>query len=217
MPTSTPWCRRSPTPSCCPRRRAAPPSSMPMPSSPRARPSPASPRVDIGIVAIATETAKALFVAGTYGGASARLIALTWGAEDLSAELGAEANRDTDGQFSRSLSARPHALPRRRGRRRGAGARHRLCGFSQRGRPAPRMRGRAPRRLCRQAGDPSGAGADHQRGVHAVGRGDRQAQAIVAAFAATPGAGVVGIDGVMYDRPHLVRAQQLLARADKPA
>jgi citrate lyase subunit beta/citryl-CoA lyase len=40
-----------------------------------------------------------------------------------------------------------------------------------------------------------------------------QAQAIVAAFAASPGAGAIGIDGVMYDRPHLVRAQRLIARA----
>ena len=36
---------------------------------------------------------------------------------------------------------------------------------------------------------------------------------MVAAFAAKPGAGTVGIDGMMYDRPHLVRAQALLARA----
>src|SRR5438552_18686665 len=53
----------------------------------------------IRIVAIATETATALFLAGTYGGASARLEGLTWGAEDLSAELGAEANRDGEGRF----------------------------------------------------------------------------------------------------------------------
>jgi citrate lyase subunit beta/citryl-CoA lyase len=39
------------------------------------------------------------------------------------------------------------------------------------------------------------------------------AQAIVAAFAAHPGQGVIGIDGVMYDRPHLTRAERLLARA----
>src|SRR5215470_4798104 len=38
-------------------------------------------------------------LAGAYGGASARLEGLTWGAEDLSAELGAEANRDSDGRF----------------------------------------------------------------------------------------------------------------------
>ena len=38
------------------------------------------------------------------------------------------------------------------------------------------------------------------------------AQAVVAAFAADPAAGVVAIGGVMYDRPHLTRAQRLLAR-----
>ncbi len=39
-----------------------------------------------------------------------------------------------------------------------------------------------------------------------------KAKAVVAAFAAQPGAGTVGIDGKMYDRPHLLRAQALLAR-----
>ena len=53
----------------------------------------------IKILPIATETAAALFVAGTFAGASARLIGLTWGAEDLSAELGAQANRDAQGSF----------------------------------------------------------------------------------------------------------------------
>ena len=41
------------------------------------------------------------------------------------------------------------------------------------------------------------------------------ARSVVAAFAAQPGAGVVGIGGVMYDRPHLVRAQILLAQGGK--
>jgi citrate lyase subunit beta / citryl-CoA lyase len=40
-----------------------------------------------------------------------------------------------------------------------------------------------------------------------------RARAVVAAFAANPGKGTVAIDGVMYDRPHLERARQLLARA----
>src|SRR5262245_54387291 len=53
----------------------------------------------IKIVAIATETAASLFLAGTYTGASARLQGLTWGAEDLSVELGAEVNRDAVGRF----------------------------------------------------------------------------------------------------------------------
>jgi len=40
-----------------------------------------------------------------------------------------------------------------------------------------------------------------------------KAEAVVAAFAGNPGAGVVGIAGVMYDRPHLERAKRLLSRA----
>src|SRR3982074_1732528 len=78
----------------------------------------------IKIVAIATETATALFLAGTYRGASARLEGLTWGAEDLSAELGAETNRDPEGRFLdpyrlgarawRSRAAARAAKPRKR-------------------------------------------------------------------------------------------------------
>ena len=40
-----------------------------------------------------------------------------------------------------------------------------------------------------------------------------QARAVVAAFETNPSKGTVGIDGVMYDRPHLERARQVLARA----
>ncbi len=39
-----------------------------------------------------------------------------------------------------------------------------------------------------------------------------RAQAVVDAFAANPGAGVVGVDGEMLDRPHLVRAERVLRR-----
>ncbi|MGA7233824.1 MAG: aldolase/citrate lyase family protein, partial [Xanthobacteraceae bacterium] len=53
----------------------------------------------IKILPIATETAAALFLVGTFAGASARLIGMTWGAEDLSAELGARTNRDEQGRF----------------------------------------------------------------------------------------------------------------------
>ena len=42
-----------------------------------------------------------------------------------------------------------------------------------------------------------------------------KAKAVVAAFAAQPGAGAVGIDGKMFDRPHLVRAQRLLEQTGK--
>ena len=44
-----------------------------------------------------------------------------------------------------------------------------------------------------------------------------KAEAIIALFAANPGMGVIGLNGEMLDRPHLVRAQRLKDRAAKLA
>ena len=41
-----------------------------------------------------------------------------------------------------------------------------------------------------------------------------KARAVIAAFAANPGAGTVGVDGAMLDRPHLALAHALLASAE---
>ena len=49
---------------------------------------------------MATETAASLFNLGSYKQASPRLQAMTWGAEDLSADLGAETNKDETGQLT---------------------------------------------------------------------------------------------------------------------
>jgi citrate lyase subunit beta/citryl-CoA lyase len=167
----------------------------------------------VKIVAIATETASALFLAGTYRGASARLLGLTWGAEDLSAELGAEANRDADGRF-----LDPYRLARA------------LC---LAGAAAAEVQAidtvyvdfrneSGLRRECEEARRDGFTGkmAIHPGQVATINdvftpkpEAVAKANAIVAAFARSPGAGVVGIDGVMYDRPHLARANSLLARA----
>jgi citrate lyase subunit beta/citryl-CoA lyase len=52
------------------------------------------------ILAIATENALGVFALGTFAGASHRLMGLAWGGEDLSADLGAEANRGDDGAYA---------------------------------------------------------------------------------------------------------------------
>jgi citrate lyase subunit beta / citryl-CoA lyase len=167
----------------------------------------------IRIVAIATETAPALFVAGTYGGASPRLAALTWGAEDLATELGAEANRDAQGRF-----LDPYRLART------------LCIAAAAAADVPALdtvyvdfRDNAGlRRECEEARRDGFAGkmAIHPGQVATINDvftpaplAITRAQAIIAAFAASPDAGVIGIDGVMYDRPHLAKAERLLARA----
>ena len=128
------------------------------------------------IIALATETASALFVCGTYRGASPRLSGITWGAEDLSAELGAETNRDGAGRFpspdwlARNLSLAAAAAAR------GEPIDTVYADFRNLSRATRGSRGSAPRRLHVQDGDPPGAGCGHQRGVHANRRGDRKRQ-----------------------------------------
>jgi citrate lyase subunit beta/citryl-CoA lyase len=167
----------------------------------------------LDIIAIATETAAALFLAGTYAGASKRLKGLTWGAEDLSAELGAEANRDRDGNFLAPYQlARSLCLA-------GAAAAHVQAIDTV----YVDFRNEAGlRRECEEARRDgfSGKMAIHPAQVAAINNfftptadAIKRAEAVIAAFAANPGAGTVGIGGVMYDRPHLERARQLLARA----
>ena len=167
----------------------------------------------IRIVAIATETATALFLAGTYGGASARLAGLTWGAEDLSAELGAETNRDGEGRF-----LDPYRLARALCLAGAAAARVQAIdtvAVDFRNAAALRQESEEARR-----DGFTGKMAIHPAQVPIINEiftpsaaALAEARAVIAAFEANPDRGTVGIDGVMYDRPHLERARQLLARA----
>jgi citrate lyase subunit beta/citryl-CoA lyase len=167
----------------------------------------------IKVVAIATETATALFLAGTYRGASARLEGLTWGAEDLSAELGAETNRDGDGRF-----LDPYRLARALCLAGAAAAQVQAIDTI-----AADFRNlellRRETEEARRDGF-TGKMAIHPAQVPVINEvftptpdAIAKARAVIAAFESNPGKGTIGIDGVMYDRPHLERAKQLLARA----
>jgi citrate lyase subunit beta/citryl-CoA lyase len=170
------------------------------------------PEGSIRILALATETAAALFLCGTYRGASPRLAGITWGAEDLSAELGAETNRDAAGRFTS-----PYWLARNLSLAAAAAARVQAIDTVYA--DFRNMDGlRAEAEEARRDGF-SAKMAIHPAQVPVINAVFTPtpdmiatAQAIVAAFAADPSAGVVGIGGVMYDRPHLTRAQRLLAR-----
>jgi citrate lyase subunit beta/citryl-CoA lyase len=167
----------------------------------------------IKIVAIATETALAVFRAGTYRDSSRRLEGLTWGAEDLSVELGAEVNRDAVGRFlSPYLMARALCLA-------GAAAAHvqaiDTISVEFHNLSAVRRETEESRR-----DGFTGKMAIHPAQVPVINEvftpsacAVAKARAVIAAFEANPGKGTVGIDGAMYDRPHLERARQLLARA----
>ncbi|BDI60725.1 HpcH/HpaI aldolase/citrate lyase family protein [Qipengyuania nanhaisediminis] len=164
------------------------------------------------VAALVTETAAAMFTTGTYDGAP-RLVAMSWGAEDLSSELGASEQRGPDGEYShvyemaRSLcllgavkagvapieTVQPEfrdldALESRARRVRAQGFRGMLAIHPAQIGP------------INAAFTPSEQELDHAR-------------AVVQAFADNPGAGTVAIDGNMLDRPHLALAQRLLAES----
>jgi len=164
------------------------------------------------ILPIATETAAALFGLGTYGGTSARLVGLAWGAEDLSTALGARRVRDEAGALTGAFAlARTLVL---------AGAR--AAGVTPVDTVFTDFRDDAG---CRREAE--AAAADGFEGKLAIHPAQvpvinaaftpseaalAEAREIVAAFAASPGVGVVSLGARMLDRPHLIAAERLLAR-----
>lgn len=170
------------------------------------------PEGSIKILAQTVESAAGLFTAGTYKNCSARLIGMTWGPEDLSAELGAEANREANGELTE-----PYRIARA------------MCLYGAAAAKVPAIETihvdfrnadvlRKDTEIARRDGF-TGRLAIHPAQVPVINEVFTpspaqidKAKAIVAAFAAQPGAGTVGIDGKMYDRPHLVRAKALLER-----
>jgi citrate lyase subunit beta/citryl-CoA lyase len=169
------------------------------------------PEGSIKILAQTVESAAGLFTAGTYRNCSPRLMGMTWGPEDLSAELGAEANREADGSLTE-----PYRIARA------------FCLFGAAAAKVPAIETihvdfrnldalRSDTEIARRDGF-AGRLAIHPAQVPVINEvftpsasQIEKAKSIVAAFAAKPGAGTVGIDGKMFDRPHLVRAQALLA------
>jgi citrate lyase subunit beta/citryl-CoA lyase len=162
------------------------------------------------VAALVTETAAAMFTTGTYDGAP-RLVAMSWGAEDLSSELGAREQRGPDGEYApvfelaRSLcllgAVKAGVAPietvqpefRDLEKLESRARRVRAQGF--RGMLAIHPAQVAP---INAAFTPSAEEIAHAR-------------LVVQAFADNPGAGAVQMDGNMLDRPHLALAQRLLA------
>ena len=164
------------------------------------------------IIVITTETAASLFHMGTYVGASRRLAGLTWGAEDLSADLGAETSRLADGAYTP-----PYVLARNLALFAAHAARVQAIDTVY-----PNFRDETGfRRECEAARRDGFTGkmAIHPAQVPIINdvftppeEEVARARAVVEAFAERPDAGVIGIGGEMYDRPHLERAKRLLAR-----
>ncbi len=172
----------------------------------------------VKIIPVATETAAAMLNMGSFAQsmphALTRLAAVTWGAEDLSAAIGALANRDENGAYSPLYELASSLC---------------LCAAAAAGVPpidtihadfrdtaglvassrASRRRGYRGRMaihpdqvaVFNEAYSPSSAELAH-------------AQRIVDAFAAQPDAGTLNLDGAMIDKPHLTQALRTLAQRD---
>jgi len=172
-------------------------------------------RESVRLVVVATETPRAMFNLGSYTPAHPRLAALTWGGEDLSAAIGAATPRETDGGWTE-----PYRHVRS------------WCLF------AAAAAGVAPLETLYADYRDSGGLAAMARAARRDGfigqiaiHPDQvpvinacftpseadvtHARRVVNAFAAQPDAGTVGIDGKMYDRPHLTAAQKVLQAAGR--
>lgn len=167
----------------------------------------------IGVMVVATETARSMFALGGYLPGLPRLKSLTWGAEDLSAAVGAVSNSDDQGRLTylyeqaRALCVCASAAAEV------AAVDTAYMGLSD------------PDGLeanCRAAVRDGFIGklAVHPDQVPIINRAfspsDAQvadARAVVAAFADSADTGVARLEGRMLDLPHLKQAQRTLALA----
>jgi citrate lyase subunit beta/citryl-CoA lyase len=168
---------------------------------------------NIPIHAIVTETPASLFNLMTYRDPNSPLAAMSWGAEDLSAALGAASKYDADGSLSFTYRvARSLCL---------AGA---VAAGVQ---PVDGVFAdfRDDAGLQAEAEAAAHEGFTGKLAIHPAqvpiinaaftpSQDDiRHAEEIVAAFEAHPDAGVLSVGGKMVDRPHLVQARRVLERS----
>ncbi|MGI9136290.1 MAG: HpcH/HpaI aldolase/citrate lyase family protein [Candidatus Nanopelagicales bacterium] len=163
------------------------------------------------ILPLVSETAAAAITIPAYARAALpRLAGLTWGAEDLSAAIGATRKRGADGQWTDAYRfARTQTLLTAH-----------ACEVMAIDTLHADFADEAGLRLAAEAARADGfAGmlAIHPAQVAVINAAFTpseaelaEAQAIVAAFAANPDAGALQIEGRMIDRPHLKLAQRLL-------
>ena len=166
------------------------------------------------ILPIATETPAGVLALGDYARCGPRLAAITWGAEDLSAALGATTAVDEHGAW-----LPPYELARS------------LCLLGAGAANVPAIdtvftdlgdtQGLRRSALAAQRDGFAGKLAIHPDQVPVLNQAFQPtaeavtaAQAVVAAFAEAASAGVVAHAGKMLDRPHLTRARRVLALAE---
>ena len=165
------------------------------------------------ILPLVSETpAAALGIASYAGAAQPRLAGLTWGAEDLSAAIGASRKRDSRGYWAdtfRYVRAQVLLTAHARG----------VLAIDTLHADFRDLDGLRTIAADSYADGFAGMLAIHPAQVPVINQaftpGEEEiahARAIVAAFSANPGAGALQLDGKMIDQPHLEQARRLLER-----
>jgi citrate lyase subunit beta/citryl-CoA lyase len=171
------------------------------------------PRGDIGLLPLVTESASAVLNAASFTSLPERVTGLTWGAEDLAADVGASGNKTDDGEYEFTYAlARSYCLL--------ASAAAGVPAFdtidTEFGDVAAiERRARASRRqgfAGKLAIHPAQIAPIHAA-FNPTGEEIAWAERVIAAFAAAAGIGAVAFEGGMLDRPHLRQAERILAAA----
>lgn len=165
------------------------------------------------ILPLCTEHPEALLTLHSYIGATERLAGLSWGAEDLSAAVGASANRDEHGNWLPTYEmARSMCLI--------AAAAASVAAFDTVFTDYKDDDGLRKFAANARRDGFTGMFAIHPAQVASINAAFvptpaeiENAERIVSLFEENPDAGTIGMDGKMIDRPHLLQAQRLLQLA----
>lgn len=162
------------------------------------------------ILPIATETPAAIFALGSYAGATERLCGLSWGAEDLSAALGATSPREPGGRYT-PLFETVRALALLAAHAAGVPAIETIYPAlnDEEGLKTYAARGRRDGFSGMLAIHPAQIPVIHQAFTPSAEELD-WARRVIAAFSSHPESGVLRLDGQMLDAPHLLRAKNIL-------
>lgn len=171
------------------------------------------PRGHIRILVIGTETGQGVLNLAGLTGASPRLAYVSWGEFDLSADVGAETHLLPDGGWDDLFrTARALCLAA------AASAGIEPCNTvftdykDDAGLEQAALGARRAGFTCMMAIHPNQV--DTINRVFSVGEKELDwARRVVAAFESNPDTGVVGLDGIMLDKPHYTQAKRLIARA----
>ena len=168
-------------------------------------------RGSIGLLPLITESAGALLKAASFIGLPGRVQGLTWGAEDLAADVGALGNKSADGEYELTYAmARSFCLL--------AAAAAGVPAFDTvdidiLDVAAVERRARASRRqgfVGKLAIHPAQVAPIHSA-FSPTAEEIAWAERVVAAFDAAPGVGALAFEGGMLDKPHLRQAERILA------